>query len=301
MRIACIIPTYNGRDELARLLQSLDEQILDHDLIIVDSSSTDGSAELAQQAANTFITIPSSQFNHGGTRQMVVDRFPDYEILVFLTQDAILASPESLAKLVSNFNDSDVGAVCARQLPHHDASPFAEHARLFNYPPTDRIADKAAIGELGLKSAFLSNSCAAYRRSALLAAGGFPTNVILAEDMYVAARMILLGWKMAYDSQATCYHSHNYTVAQEFKRYFDLGVFHAREAWIRSSLGGAGGEGRKYVLSELRFLKASHKVLWPESLCRSAVKLLGYKLGQAEANIPVAWKRKLSMHRGFWK
>ena len=301
MRVVCIIPTYNGRGELARLIASLREQTLAYDLVIVDSGSTDGTADLGRVQATTFIPIDKRDFNHGGTRQMAVDRFPDHDVLVFLTQDAVLAAPNSLERLVANFDDPTIGAVCARQLPHLDANPFAEHARVFNYPAESRIVDKAAIARFGLKSAFMSNSFAAYRRTALLEVGGFPTNVILAEDMYVAARMVTSGWKVAYDGTAPCRHSHNYTVTEEFKRYFDLGVFHAREPWIRQDLGGAGGEGRKYVVSELRFLAPRHRSLWPASLWRSAVKLLGYKLGQAEAALPFAMRRKLSMHRGFWK
>lgn len=301
MSVACIIPTYNGRDELARLLDSLKGQTLDFDLIIVDSDSSDGTAELGRQAAKEFISIKSADFNHGGTRQAMVERFPQYDLLVFLTQDAALAAPDSLEKLIANFDDPEIGAVCARQLPHHDANLFAAHARIFNYPPRRRVVDAAAMGAFGLKAAMMSNSFAAYRRRALLAVGGFPTEVILAEDMYVAAKMLTSGWKVAYDGDASCYHSHNYSVTQEFKRFFDLGVFHARERWIRAQLGGAGGEGMKYVVSELRFLGPGRLMMWPESLCRSAAKLIGYKLGQREARLPVAWKRRLSMHRRFWK
>lgn len=300
MRIACIVPTLNGQDDLARLVRSLSEQTLAHDLIVVDSGSTDGTAEFGQRSADIFVAIDKRDFNHGGTRQMAADRAIGHEILVFLTQDAVLASPVALERIVANFTDPLIGAVCGRQLPHLDANPFAEHARVFNYPSAGRVVEKATVARFGLKSAFMSNSFAAYRREALAAVGGFPTDVILAEDMFVAARMILSGWKVAYDGEAACRHSHNYTMAEEFRRYFDLGVFHARQPWIRARLGGAGGEGRDYVLSELRFL-AARKLLWPASLWRNAVKLLGYKMGQVEATIPLALKRRMSMHRGFWK
>ena len=66
-------------------------------------------------------------------------------------------------------------------------------------------------------------------------------------------------------------------------------------------MGGAGGEGRDYIVSELRFLGGTRVALWPASLWRNAAKLLGYKLGQAERMLPVAAKRRLSMHRGFWR
>jgi rhamnosyltransferase len=300
MTIACMIPTYNGKAELVRLLQSLSTQTIDFDIVIVDSSSSDGTAEIGRQAATHFVSIPSRDFNHGGTRQMLVDRFSDYSLVVFLTQDAVLAAPDAIERLVATFDDPEIDAVCGRQLPHIDANVYAQHARYFNYPAGNRIVGIDNIATYGLKSAFMSNSFAAYRRDGLIAAGGFPANVILAEDMYVAAKMILSSRKVAYNSEAQCRHSHNYTFAEEFKRYFDLGVFHAREPWIRERFGGAGGEGKTYVISELKFLGLQRLLLWPSSLARNFVRLVGYKIGQQEASIPVALKRKISMHRGFW-
>ena len=233
LTIACIIPTYNGRQELERLLDSLARQRIEFDTFIVDSSSRDGTFERAQARCPNVLRIDSKDFNHGGTRQMMVERHPDYAVCVFLTQDAYLEDPDALAAIVRPFSDPTVGAVCGRQLPHLDAVPLAQHARQFNYPPHSQLKSLADAPQLGIKTAFMSNSFSAYRREALLAVGGFPNHVILSEDMYVAAKMLLAGWKVAYEGQACCRHSHNYSLKEEFRRYFDIGVFQAREPWIR--------------------------------------------------------------------
>jgi rhamnosyltransferase len=146
----------------------------------------------------------------------------------------------------------------------------------------------------------MSNSFAAYRGDALRAAGGFPLHVIFAEDMYATAKMLMVGWKVVYAGNAQCRHSHNYTIVEEFERYFDMGVFHAREPWIRQEFGGAGGEGMRYVISELKFLGLRQLHLWPASFMRNAVKLLGYKLGQQEAKLPIGLKQKLGMYKRYW-
>ncbi len=250
--------------------------------------------------ANVY-TIPVSEFNHGATRQLMVDSNPDYDVYVFLTQDAYLENAHAIESIVAYFNDDKIGAVCGRQLPHLDATPLAQHARIFNYPPQSRVKSMADAHELGIKTPFISNSFAAYRREALLAAGGFPHHVILAEDMYAAAKMLLKGWKVAYAGDACVRHSHNYTVMEEFRRYFDTGVFHSREPWIRNAFGQAGGEGLRYVRSELGFLGLRGFYLWPSSIVRNAFKLLGYKLGLAEATIPLWLKKRLSMHRRYWE
>lgn len=299
-RIACIVPTYNGRDDLARLLDSLDKQVASFDLFIVDSSSKDGTRELALARVKNVLTIPSSQFNHGGTRQMLVSQNPGYDIYVFLTQDAYLEDVDAIARLVAPFSDEKIGAVCGRQLPHRDASPLAQHARLFNYPESSLIKTFDDAPAMGLKTAFMSNSFAAYRGSALLEVGGFPEHVIFAEDMYVAAKMLLQGWKVAYAGDASCRHSHNYTLLEEFRRYFDMGVFHAREPWIRERFGGAGGEGLRYVRSELKFLGLVRLHLWPSAIFRNACKLLAYKFGQKEQRMSIGLKKKLGMYKRYW-
>lgn len=298
--IACIIPTYNGRSDLARLLDSVEDQTTKFDTFIVDSSSKDGTLELARERTNNVTVIPSSEFNHGGTRQLMIDKNPGYDIYVYLTQDACLANKDAIALLVEPFSDPEVGAVCGRQLPHLDATPLAEHARLFNYPEGVQIKSLSDVSSLGIKTAFMSNSFSAYRGSALKSVGGFPLHVIFAEDMYAVAKMLMKGWKVAYAGNAQCRHSHNYSLMEEFRRYFDMGVFHAREPWIRENFGGAGGEGLRYVKSELSFLGLNRLHMWPGAIIRNAVKLLGYKLGQQDARLPISLKRRLGMYRRYW-
>lgn len=298
--IACIIPTYNGRNDFERLLETLEKQTASFDIYIVDSSSADGTYEFAIEHCRHVHKIQSVEFNHGATRQLMVDQHPDYDVYVFMTQDAYLADEHSIGRIVAPFADPSVGAVCGRQLPHLDADPLAVHARLFNYPPTSRVKSMNDAAELGIKTPFISNSFSAYRRSALMEVGGFPKHVVLSEDMYVAAKMLIDGWKVAYAGDAVCRHSHNYTLLEEFRRYFDQGVFHAREPWIRERFGGAGGEGLRYVKSELRFLGLSRLHLWPEALIRNALKLFAYKLGQQEKLLPIRLKKRLAMHKRYW-
>ena len=299
-RIACIIPVYNGKNDLNRLFDYLQTQTTDFDLLVVDSSSTDGSRGLASARVGHIHVIPSIEFNHGGTRQLMVNMNPGYEVYVFMTQDAYLNDPDAIANIVAPFADSKVGAVCGRQLAHLDATPLAQHARSFNYPKEIVSKTMNDAPRLGIKTAFMSNSFAAYRGEALKSVGGFPAHVIFAEDMFVAARMLMTGWNVVYAGDAQCRHSHNYTALEEFRRYFDMGVFHAREPWIRQAFGGAGGEGIRYVKSELSFLGFRHWYLWPSSILRNAIKLLGYKLGQQEVYLPLMLKRKLGMYRRYW-
>ena len=301
MRVCVLIPTYNGIKHLPKLLESLRYQDVGFDLRVVDSSSVDGSFELLVSGGVDVGSICAAEFNHGGTRQIMVDRCFGYDVCVFLTQDAYLADCHSLSKILEPFSDPGVGAVCGRQLAHFGASPFAEHARLFNYPDHSEVRSISDVPRLGIKTAFISNSFAAYRRSALLDVGGFPTHVVFAEDMYAAAKMLMAGWKIAYAGDAQCRHSHNYSIVEEFERYFDVGVFHARETWIRKRFGGAGGEGARFIISEIRFLGFTRIYLWPSAFFRNLVKLLAYQLGKRESIIPIWLKKRFGMYKRYWE
>lgn len=299
--VAVIVPTYFAGRGWAEWLSALQEQsVTVSQLIVVDSGSRDGTNELTIATGITPLIISSDEFNHGGTRNMAAKLAPKVDLLIFLTQDAILSSADSLFNIVSFFNDPSVAAVCGRQLPHDNANPIATHARQFNYPKDSCVKSIQDVSSLGLKVAFMSNSFAAYRREIYEKMGGFPVNTILAEDMYLTAKMILSGYKVAYCATATVKHSHNYTPWQEFRRYFDIGVFHACEPWIQKELGGASGEGLSFVKSEVSFLLSNAPLWIPRALVTTACKLIGYKLGISYKKIPRSWRPRLSMYKSYW-
>ncbi|WP_032093659.1 glycosyltransferase family 2 protein [Necropsobacter rosorum] len=303
LSITLIVPTFNAGDLWVEWIAQLKLQTIRiEEVIVIDSSSVDNTANLAKQAGFSTYCIEKSDFNHGRTRnQAVMLCKKDSDILVFLTQDALLASADALQCLVNCFSDASVSAAYGRQLPHKDANPIAAHARLFNYPAHSVTKEKRDITELGIKTAFMSNSFAAYRRSVFTALGGFPNDVILAEDMYLAAKMILANYKIAYCADAMVYHSHNYSYCQEVKRYFDTGVFHAKVRWIKENFGGVKGEGKKFVISELKYL-LKHAPLWiPKAMLTTLFKAIGFKLGLNWNKLPKYIIKKCSMHKGYWE
>lgn len=302
MKFLLCIPTYNAGNLWNKWIKAYESQsVIADQVIVIDSSSSDDTVKLAKDAMFSVFSISQSEFNHGGTRNQAV-RFAENfaDVLVFMTQDAILASPDSLEKLLIPFSDPEVAAVCGRQLPHHNATPLATHARYFNYPSESRVRTMADISELGIKTAFMSNSFAAYRLSVFDKLGGFPDNTILAEDMYLTAKMILSGYKVAYCAEAKVFHSHNYTLKQEFQRYFDTGVFQQEQKWIQQKFGRAASEGKRFVLSELKFLSIKSPLLIPKAILSTLAKLIGFKLGYYYYMLPYKWCKALSMHKGYW-
>ena len=129
---------------------------------------------------------------------------------------------------------------------------------------------------LGFKAIFFSNNLGAYRRLALEAVGNFPARVITAEDSYTAARMMIAGWQTAYVAEAAVYHSHNQSLTQLFRRYFDTGVMHARESWMLEEFGEPAGEGMRFVRAEVRQLLKEAPMKVPIVALRSVFKFAGY-------------------------
>jgi rhamnosyltransferase len=300
MNYSLIIPTLNAGPQLGELLANLSRQSLPpQEIIVIDSASTDGTAECARDHGCVVRSIARSDFNHGGTRNLAA-RIATAEVLVFLTQDVLPADHRSLETILQPLDDPKIAAVCGRQLPRPDANPLASHARFFNYPSASEVKTHADIPRLGMKTAFLSNSFAAYRKSVFWEMHGFPDDAIFGEDMMLAARLILAGYGIAYEPSAAVFHSHNYNPVEEFKRYFDIGVLHARESWMQKRFGRAGSEGARYVRSELRYVRTFGPCWIGRSLLSSMIKLAGYKLGKAERFLPRSMKQTLSMNTTYW-
>jgi rhamnosyltransferase len=300
-KVALIIPTLNAAREWPALLQRIRMQTMPLTrVIVVDSSSTDGTPELVTAAGFELISIRKSDFNHGRTRQLAASRVQDADFLVYMTQDALPVSEDSIRSLLLPFSNPSVGATYGRQTPRRGAGVIEAHARTFNYPKKDALRSWEDRHRLGIRAMFLSNSFAAYRRIALMAVGGFPSDTIIAEDALVAGQMLKSGWKIAYVSNASVEHSHNYGVLSEFKRYFDTGVYHERQKALISNFGTSLGEGKRFVISELHALWPRNIHLIPVAILRTLSKFVGYNLGRREASLSTSLKRKLSMHRQFW-
>jgi rhamnosyltransferase len=301
-KVGLVIPTLNAGPRWSECLEGIGRQSFRPDrLLIIDSSSTDQTVALASLAGFEVVIIDRSKFNHGATRQWAVDHLHDCDIVVFMTQDAIPADNDALSEIVRCFDDPEVAVAYGRQLPHHGATNIEAHARAFNYGSCSVKKGAAAVGQIGTKVFFCSNSFAAYRRSISVSLGGFRHDLILGEDMEFAARAVQAGYINMYTATATVRHSHDYSVAQLIRRYFDIGVFDQRNPWMRRQFGSHRGEGLRFIGSEFRYLKARSPLQILRAFCQNAAKLVGYRLGRIERLLPKSTKRRLSMLPGFWR
>ncbi|WP_081985291.1 glycosyltransferase family 2 protein [Sphingomonas sp. 35-24ZXX] len=301
-KVAVIIPTLNAghlADQMVHMLKK--QKIQPSDILVIDSGSTDNTAHVFREFGARVFGLPGQKFNHGGTRKYAASLCGECDILVFMTQDAIPASGDSIARLCTMFDDPNIGMAYGRQLPRDAAGFIERHARLRNYPAASEIRTIDDRGLYGVKVTFCSNSFCAYRTSAYESVGGFPEDSYFGEDQVIAGRMLLAGYKIKYDADAAVVHSHGYSIIEDFRRYFDVGVFHARNTWLLEEFGSAEGEGFKFLKSEMHYLSTQQPSLIFSALARSVLKLIGYRMGRLERRLPKQLKAILGMQKFYWK
>lgn len=300
--VAIVVLTYNAAAWAPKQIDGLKlAGVKPQQVFVIDSSSKDETAALYQQFGAEVLVIPQASFNHGGTRRLAAQHLAQRDLIVFMTQDAIPADSDTITAIISAFDDPIVGMAYGRQLPRPKAGAIEAHARLFNYPERSVSTTLADSKRLGAKATFASDSFAAYRSSALNAVGSFPEDAFFAEDQIVAGRMLKAGFSKAYVGEARVFHSHAYTLREDFRRYFDVGVFHSRNQWLTNEFGHPEGEGKRFLLSELRYLAEHTPLLIPSALVRTLFKYAGYRLGLMENSLSLSTKRRLSASPYYWR
>lgn len=232
--VSVVIPVKNGDIWLDRLLEGLVRQTLfdKTEIIIIDSGSTDKSLGIIAKYPVRLIRIPSSEFNHGDTRNLGA-REARGKYVVMTVQDAVPASDLWLQHFVDGFENEKVVALCGQQLvPHEpDKNPVlwfrpvsAPQTTFYHYDdPAEflRLSPAEQRQKVGW-----DNVVAAYRREILLQYP-FP-RTDFAEDIIWAREMLVLGKWLGNVDAARVYHYHHYTSDIILPRYFSVFYFEYR-------------------------------------------------------------------------
>lgn len=302
MEFGLVIPTLNAAPYLDALLPALASQtVKPSKFFVLDSCSTDGTADRFDAFGATVHKVERGTFDHGGTRQAGVNLLGGLPFAVLLTQDAIPSHPTAFEALLKGLEDSTVGLVYGRQLPRPGSGAIEAHSRLFNYPAKSRIDNAATLATDGIRAAYCSNSFSAYRIEALNQAGGFPEHCIFGEDMIVAIRMMRLGWAKAYAADACVYHSHSYSLMEDFRRNFDIGAMHEMTPEVAGPTKSVTSEGLRFVMSEIGHVLSHQPLVLPSMVARVFAKRVGYACGFRHRHFSDRWKDRLSMNRRFWR
>jgi rhamnosyltransferase len=303
--ISLIIPVKDGGEDLGRCLDAIGRQRTkgEVEVIVIDSSSSDGSAELARERGARVEVIPAADFDHGGTRNLGA-RLARGEFLVFTSQDAYAEGDDWLALLMAPLRErEDVAGVYGRQLAHHDATPPERYFLDFLYGGRARVQEARVVEELSVETTLFSNVNAAIRRS-VWEREPFVEDIIMSEDQEWSRRALLGGWRLVYEPRAAVRHSHPYTLAGAFRRFFDSGVSAERAylAGARPSARVLRRAAARYARGEVAWLWRTGQRRWlPYAAVYELAKFAGLQLGTRHRWLPRSIKLRASALPSYWE
>ncbi len=282
-RVDIAIPVYRPDSEFSDMIKRLEEQDVLPGKIILILTGDEGSEVLSCLASDfdniEIHNISKEEFDHGRTRNEAASH-SDAPYLAFMTMDAVPADTRLISELLKPMSDERVAVSYARQLPKEDCSVLEKINREFNYPDVDNKKGKEDIERLGVKTFFCSNACACYKRDIFDSLGGFVNETLFNEDMIFASKAVRAGFCIYYASAARVYHSHNYTLAGQYHRNFDLGVSQAEHPEVFDGISSES-EGMKLVRASVKALAAEKKLyLLPKFFLFCAARFLGFKKGR---------------------
>lgn len=281
--VSVVIPTLNAELLIGDLLVLLESQtVVPSEIIVIDSSSDDRTVEIASaHPLVRVIEIKRDDFDHGATRNLGFSESVG-DFILLMTQDAVPSDEFLIEKLLLPFEDRDVAIASARQLPKEDARPFERLVREFNYPDQPNKRTEKDIARLGIKAFFSSDVCCMYRRSSIDAIGGIPSPCSTNEDMLAAARCLEAGMVVCYSPEARVFHSHNFSIRQQFERNKEIGAFlsaHRDELDVPSEVG----EGMKLVsFVTARLIKEGHFFELVRFYLDCGARIVGNRVGRSD-------------------
>lgn len=294
-----IILAKNGGKTIRALLEGLRGQGLIHraEVIVIDSGSTDDTLDIVSGFPVTLTRIPPEDFGHGRTRNLGA-RLARGKFLVYLPQDAEPVGADWLAALLRPFEDPAIAGTYCRQVPRPGASAMEKSFLLGTYGSEYQVRRLARSEDATLAACFFSTVGGAIRAS-LWAQHPFREDVIMSEDQAWSKDAMLAGQAIAYQPAAELLHSHQYGIADIFRRNFDSGYS------IRQIFSGRTGisafEGLSRLAREAVFvLRAGSIADMLRFPFYEIARHLGFWAGMHAELIPVRLRKACGNLGYFW-
>jgi len=208
-RCTVIVRSKNSEHVIGQTLSSLFSQ--DHDdfdLLVVDSGSTDGTLDIVARFEHSLMRVEPADYFPGAVLNSAIE-LANADILVFLNSDCVPLTPNSLGRLLAAFDDPEVQAAFARQVPRPGASAWVRREYAMSFPES---GDPPEWITLSLPFAAMRKSAWERHR--------FYTDAWGSEDTEWGHWARTCDQKVRYVADSTVMHSHDYTVGQMYGRRF---------------------------------------------------------------------------------
>lgn len=278
MKIDIICPLYNAETYIENLHKSflMQENVHIQNIKYILTESTDMTEEILKHEGLNYTKIKKKEFSHSLVREKTAYE-SNADIVVFTTQDIIIERKDWLYYLTKDIND-DVVATYSRQLTKYDG--IEKYTRLKNYPCESRIVSKDNIEKYGLKTFFFSDASSAINLKIFKELNGYDgKDLPINEDMYIAYKIIMKGYRIKYCADSQVYHSHNFTLKQLYERYKLTGKFMKQNKYLNEyGTTSAGGNLAKFVLKGLiKDKNIKSLIRYPFDM---SARFIGMKVGQ---------------------
>jgi dolichol-phosphate mannosyltransferase len=113
--VSVVTTTWNERESIEKLVPSIRNvlQSLEHEIIVVDDNSPDGTIQIANRLADVAVTKPREGQSKGLLYGMKMAKYP-----IIITIDADLESdPADIPKLIQKINEFDIVVASRTKLP----------------------------------------------------------------------------------------------------------------------------------------------------------------------------------------
>lgn len=298
--VSVVIPALNAEQYLPQLLDAIASQkpTPPNEIILVDSGSSDNTVAVASRHPLVKI-VKITDFSHGRSRNLGA-KTATGDIIVLLTQDALPKDNSWLNALLAPFADSNVAAAYSRQVPRENAPPTERFFLNHHFPPGESIRrEKHGNNPLTLAEVFFSNVSAAIRKETLTRYP-FDETLIMSEDQQFARDVVNAGYAIVYEPESVVIHSHKYSLATAFRRYFDS-VYSLTIIFSGHDMKTSGAMGARYLRKELCYICKRHPLYLPYYCLYTLAKVSGTIAGHFADKLPVPIARACSLHRYHWK
>ena len=224
--LSVVIPNWNGIGHLPTCLDALRRQSFRYfEVIVADNFSTDGSSEMLQSDYPE-VRVLALESNRGFTGACNAGiRVAQGAIVVLLNNDTE-AAPDWLVEIVAAFNRyPDVGMIASKLLLFDQRDTFHPAGDLFctDGVPANRGVWQKDSGQYD--EGYVFSACggaAAYRRGMLQQVGMLDEDFFFScEDVDLAWRAQLQGWRALYAPSAVVYHHLSATGGGETASFHD--------------------------------------------------------------------------------
>ena len=278
MNIDIICPLYNAEKDIENLQKSLIKQknVEINEIKYILTESKDNTEEKLKKLNLEYKKIKKEDFSHSLTREGSAFE-SKADILVFITQDVIIEREDWLHNLTKDIENGTVDACYSRQLCNNNT--IEKYTRECNYPAESKIVSKDDIEKLGLKTFFFSDASSAIKRETFVKLNGYDNkNLVISEDMYIAYKLIINGYKIKYCADSEVIHSHVFTLKQYYDRYKDTGKFFKENSYLNKyKVNQAGGSMAKYILK--RAIQDKNWSVLVRYIPNMAARFIGMKVG----------------------